>query len=109
MDSSDDGRAYLEPGNGGRYQIWRWDGKYFTDLQTGLLLDSNNNGDVYTNSNNGGIYQKWINRIESGNTKIINWGTDRYLDGDASGNMLTSASDKVKYPVWNLIEGLFCL
>ena len=107
LDSSDDGRAYLQPANNGYNQIWKWDGQYFTDLQTGKVLDSDSSGNVYTNGNNGGNNQKWTQVIDSGNSKIQNVATGRFLDGDDQAHMLTSPSDKLKFPIWNFNNGLF--
>ena len=103
LDSSDDGRAYLQPSNNGYNQIWRWDGTYFTDLQTGKVLDSDGSGNVYTNGTNGGGNQKWSQVVDSGTSKIKNQGTGRFLDGDDQAHMLTSTSDSLKFPVWNFL------
>ena len=105
LDANDNSDSYLEPSNGGWYQLWRWQNNYFTNFETGQVLDSDSSGNVYTNSNNGGSYQKWTQVVNNGDSKIQNQGTNRFLDGDDQAHMLTSPSDKLKYPVWNFNNG----
>ncbi|WP_414167515.1 RICIN domain-containing protein [Streptoverticillium reticulum] len=63
LDSSDAGRVYMNPCNGGKYQMWRQiktsKGWQIINVATNKALDSSDGGKVYTKPINTGSYQLW--------------------------------------------------
>ena len=109
LGSTDGGTVFLQSANINWFPIWKWDGTCLTYVSNGKMLLGGTTG-VYTDTMNNlniGNKQIWSKVFQNGTSKLINQGTNLFLDADASGNLLLSSSDKLKFPVWNYINGWF--